>query len=133
MNLIGQFMNRRDIEASFVEFTKSVRDTDHGLLRSYMPHGREMLIVVGSEGVADILARKPYHFEKPDHIKFDLNFLFAKGLFTAEGAEHKVSCTSSTFPVHLMIVSLGTSQEPCTCLCLSPCEEPLPRLLVEES
>ena len=62
-----------------------------GLLRSYMPHAREMLLVLSPEGLADVLVRKPYDFVKPDHIKFDLSYLFAKGLFTAEGAQHKVS------------------------------------------
>ncbi|KAL6695233.1 cytochrome P450 [Trichoderma pleuroticola] len=89
MNLIGRFMNRRDIEAAFVDFAKSINQKHDGLLRSYMPHAREMLIVLGPEGLADVLVRKPYQFEKPDHIKFDLGYLFAKGLFTAEGVEHK--------------------------------------------
>lgn len=88
MNLIGKYMNRRDIEASFVKFVGS--SNHDGLLRSYMPHAREMLIVTSPKALADILVHKPYHFVKPDHIKFDLNYLFAKGLFTAEGAEHKV-------------------------------------------
>lgn len=90
MNLTGRFMNRRDIEASFVEFANSPNRKGHDLLRCYMPHAREMLLVLGCEGIADILVRQPYHFEKPEHIKFDLSYLFAKGLFTAEGSEHKV-------------------------------------------
>ncbi|RFU28966.1 hypothetical protein B7463_g7365, partial [Scytalidium lignicola] len=88
MNLFGRLMNRRDIEAAF---TKLASTFNHdGLLRCYMPHGREMLLILNSEGLADILVRKPYNFVKPDHIKFDLSYLFAKGLFVAEGEEHKL-------------------------------------------
>lgn len=90
VNLVGRFMQRHNIESVIVKSVNSGEHGEQGLLRLYAPHALETILVRGTEALADITVRRTYHFEKPKHIKADLSKIFAKGLFTAEGVEHKL-------------------------------------------